>query len=44
MRENSPLFEIALVRFDHVAHLVYTRITASCERLLNFAAMKLDVL
>jgi hypothetical protein len=33
--DTSPLFEITgvLVRFDHVARCIKTRITASCERL-----------
>jgi hypothetical protein len=33
--KTSRLFEIAsvLVRFDHIARLIVTRITASCERL-----------
>jgi hypothetical protein len=37
--KNSRLFEIArvLVRVDHVAASSKTRITASCDRLKNFA-------
>jgi hypothetical protein len=33
--DRSPLFEIArvLVRFNHVARFIETRITASCDRL-----------